>query len=271
MIILQKLLKEIEPSANHPVEKIHMGVYYTAVKTIKMGMAFTYRSCFKVPHLCPQVRKSSKLHTLSAAELAEYILSDNTLEATIGLATINSLLPEVTGPECRRCNLIPFLFDFCRNRRVAMVGYFPFAEKIRAVAGEFFVTDHNNQADEAAVSEQEIQEKIRNTEIRIITGTTLINHSFSTIMQYCRNGFNILFGPSVPPAALLLDAGINLLATVRVRDEAAVLNSIFQPAQVPQMRGLESICICREKDILQKIPEGDFIEFIRKSNPEFQV
>ncbi|MFC1744332.1 Rossmann-like domain-containing protein [Candidatus Riflebacteria bacterium] len=266
--VIDDLLKNI-PGTDERAKVLYMGLYYTGVKFRKLGLAFTYRSCFKVPHLCPPVRKAGSLLKLQALEMANYLKSENTLEASIGLAAVNSLLeiPE----DLAYGNAIPLLMDICRGRDVAMVGYFPFAEKIREIAKTFFVTEKNRDADEGSVSKAEIKDFIKRAEIRIITGTTVINHSFDHIMSLCRNGFNILFGPSVPPTSILFKHNVDLLVPVTIENEKKVIRAICEPALVPQMEGLKTACMAKDKDILKRLPPGNFISFLKNRYPKFNV
>jgi len=269
MEVIDNVLIRLVEGINQKIEAVYMGQYYTAVKTKKIGLAFTYKSCFKVPHLCPPIRNAGNLCKLKAKNLAEYLRSSNTLEATIGLATINSLLP--VPDEYASGNAIPLIVDLCRNRKVAMVGYFPFAERIQEVAADFFVTEKNRNADEESVCSEDVKHFIKRAEVRIITATTLINHSFDSIMEMSKNGFNALFGPTSPLTPELLKHNIDFIAGVLVEKEEHVIRSVCEGALVPQMKGLRPVCIAKDKSILKKLPEGDFINFLKKEYPKFQV
>jgi len=86
--ILDDLINNI--SVDSPVRSILVGVHWTFVCSRHCGMAATLMSC--QAHGDSQVKDSGQLHNKTARELAEYARSDNLLEASIGMAAINSLL-----------------------------------------------------------------------------------------------------------------------------------------------------------------------------------
>ena len=87
MKILDDLISSL--SGDSVVHEVHACALWTAVVSKHCGLAST----FHIPH--PQhgrVREAGNLRGKSARELAEYAKSDNLLEASIGMATINSLI-----------------------------------------------------------------------------------------------------------------------------------------------------------------------------------
>jgi len=255
-----------------PQGKVTMGLYWTAVESTRIGLAFTYRSCFLVPHLCPIVRSAGSLSGRSALELAELVRSENTLEATIGLAAINSLLPEPDAEKFRVGNAIPQIVDLCRDRDVAMVGYFPFAEKVREVARNFYITDKHKNAEEGDIAPEEIFKYFQRAQVRIITATTIINGSFDSIMEKCdETGINILFGPSVPATEAMFDHNIHILVPVKVSDPGLLMQSVREPAIVPQMQGLITGMMTRDEALMNSLPQGNFVGWLLGQEERYQA
>lgn len=66
-----------------------------------------------------------RLHCKSAQELTAYALSENSLEASIGIAAINSLL-EVNEQNAGEMNASEVLMKKGAGKNIALVGHFPF-------------------------------------------------------------------------------------------------------------------------------------------------
>jgi uncharacterized protein (DUF4213/DUF364 family) len=82
-----------------------MCVFWTAVLNKHCGLA----SIFHKPHPYHRpVRNVGSLTELSALELAQYARSDNILEASIGMAAINSLM-YIDEDRCIRENAVDIL------------------------------------------------------------------------------------------------------------------------------------------------------------------
>ena len=82
------------------------------------------------PHGHDQARSVGHLHEKSARELAEYARSDNLLEASIGVAAINSLLA-MDESRAVEVNAVDVLIEHGLGKNVALVGHFPFIPKLR--------------------------------------------------------------------------------------------------------------------------------------------
>jgi uncharacterized protein (DUF4213/DUF364 family) len=76
------------------------------------------------------VRNVGRLHQKSAQELAAYALSANSLEASIDVAAINSLL-EVNEQNAVEMNAAEVLIKKGAGKNVALVGHFPFIPRLR--------------------------------------------------------------------------------------------------------------------------------------------
>jgi uncharacterized protein (DUF4213/DUF364 family) len=89
MNILDDLLNSLEEDAQ--IRNVLVGVHWTVVCSRRCGVAATIAN--HLPHGHAAVRDVGALHTKSARQLAEYARSDNPLEANLGVAAINPLLP----------------------------------------------------------------------------------------------------------------------------------------------------------------------------------
>jgi len=80
------------------------------------------------------------LYDKSARELGELALSRELLEASIGLAAINSLV-DMDESTSRELNASEVLASRGRGKNVALVGHFPFIEQLRSVARQLWVLE----------------------------------------------------------------------------------------------------------------------------------
>jgi uncharacterized protein (DUF4213/DUF364 family) len=88
MTILKDLIASLPDDV--AVRSVQAGAHWTAVCSRYCGLASTVTG--DRPHDQNRVRDVGRLHLKSARELAEYALSDNPLESSLGVAAINSLL-----------------------------------------------------------------------------------------------------------------------------------------------------------------------------------
>ena len=78
-------------SHDYPVQEVFIGLHWTAVHSRYLGLAATQADescCF-----AEDIRGAGHLHEKSAYELAEYLCSSRPLEASVGMAALNSFLP----------------------------------------------------------------------------------------------------------------------------------------------------------------------------------
>lgn len=87
---LYESILQLLPIDPIPVKEVVVGVHWTLVCSQYCGLAFTLMNCG--PHGHSKIRAVGKLKEKSAQELASRVLSNNLLEASVGMAAINSLI-----------------------------------------------------------------------------------------------------------------------------------------------------------------------------------
>ena len=136
MKILEALLASLPEDA--PVRSVLVGAHWTVVCSRYCGLGATLIG--NRPHGHIQVRDVGNLHTKSARELAEYAYSTDLLEASIGMAAINSLL-EVDESLAVEINASEVLASRGRGKNVALIGHFPFIPQLRQAVGQLWVIE----------------------------------------------------------------------------------------------------------------------------------
>jgi len=240
MSILSDLLHSLPEDT--PVRSVTVGAHWTAVCSRHCGLASTLMA--DRPHGHARVRDVGRLHFKSAHQLAEYAESEDPLEASIGVAAINSLLA-VEPEDSVDLNAADVLTEKGRGRKVALVGHFPFIPALRRAAAELWVLE--KQPAEGEFPAEMADELFPQADVVAITGTALINHSLDHLIGLARaDALIMVLGPSTPLSSVLFDHGASLLSGAIVVDEAAALLTVAQGAVLPQVEGLHLLTIARE-------------------------
>jgi len=233
--------------ADVAVRQVVVGAFWTAVvldtNPPRCGLASTVRPAS--PHGAPPVEHPGRLLEQSGVRLAGWLRSSSTLQASIGMAAINALL-EVDEAACAEINAEDVILERGANRRVAIVGHFPFVERVRRAAAECWVLElHPRPGDLSAELATEV---LPQADVVALTATSLINHTFDGLIELCRPGaFVILLGGSAPLSPLLFDRGVDAVAGTRVVDVSAVLQAVGQGATFRQIPGKRLLVLMRDK------------------------
>jgi uncharacterized protein len=245
MNLLNDLLASLTEDA--PVRSVLVGAHWTVVCSRNGGMAST--TIGDKPHGHEKVRDVGHLHQKSAIELAEYARSDNLLEASIGLAAINSLL-EVDEDHAVEINAGEVLARHGQGKSVTLVGHFPFIPTLRQSARDLWVIEQHPTAGEYPA--EAAAEIIPRAEVVALTGSALINHTLDRLLALCRpDALVMVLGPSTPLSPVLFDHGADLISGSRAIDEQAVIRTVGQGATFQQVEGVRKLTLVREESLLK--------------------
>jgi uncharacterized protein (DUF4213/DUF364 family) len=240
MELLNDLLASLPADA--PVRSVLVGAHWTVVCSRGCGLASTITGC--QPHGHTAVRGVGRLHLKSARELAEYARSENPLEASIGVAAINSLL-EVDERQAVEVNAAEVRAERGRGKNVALVGHFPFIPRLREAVGQVWVIEQHPATGEHPV--EAAAELIPQANIVAITGSALINHTLDGLLALCGpNTLVMILGPSTPLSPVLFEHGATIISGTHVVDEAAVLRTVGQGATFQQIPGVRLLTLMRD-------------------------
>jgi uncharacterized protein (DUF4213/DUF364 family) len=215
-----------------------VGITWTAIESRFVGVSHTYQTSERI-----DIEKAGELTQCTAAELAKRILSWKPLEASIGVAAINSLIE----PKGKKGNIKKFILKKARGKVVTMIGRFPFFDEIASVARKAYLIEIDPVGNELPVFACE--EILPKSEINLITGTSLINHSLQRLLQLGSNGYNVVLGPSTPLSPVLFEFGADVLAGVKVTDPKEVSRCIMQGVRKAKMlRGVEPVCLFKKSN-----------------------
>jgi len=239
--IIDDLLADL-PKTPVPVKSVLVGAHWTAVCSIRCGLATTLPGDKPHDHT-GVVHDVGRLHTKSAQELAAYALSRNFLEAGIGIAAINSLL-EIDEKNAVEMNASEVLMKKGAGKNVALVGHFPFIPRLRKVAANLWVIEQNPAEGEHPA--EAATEFIPRADVVALTASALINHTLDGLLALCRpDALVLILGPSTPLSPVLFDHGGTVIAGALVMDEGTVLDCIGQGATFQQVKGVRLLAFTR--------------------------
>jgi hypothetical protein len=176
---------------------------------------------------------------VDALILAQGVLSSNPVEAAVGLATLNALLPPQPAL-LANIDAADWLITHGRERRVALVGHFPFIEELRPALAQLWVLELSPCPGEYPA--EQAPEIIPQAEVVAITSSTLINHTLAGLLSLVSAEAKVmLLGPSTPLSPVLFQFGIDLLSGVQVIDIEAVLASVASQQNFQKMKGVRRV------------------------------
>lgn len=226
------------PSGN--LLDIRIGAFWTAVVVEtggqrSCGLAATLRG-FAEHHYGggPAVADAGRLLDRTPTELAQLARSTSLMEASIGFAAINALLSPQPQPWVD-LNAEEVIARHGAGKKVALVGHFPFVPRLREIAGTLWVLELDPREDDLPATAA--AEVIPQADIVAITGTTLLNHTFDSLMALRKpDALTLVLGPSTPPSPRLFNHGVHLISTALVEDVDSVLRAVCQGANFRQIR-----------------------------------
>ena len=241
MKILNDLIGSLAEDA--PAREVRVCRFWTAVWSQHCGLAST-TGPGEHKHGARFVEHAGSLAGRSALELARLAHSNSSLEAGIGMAAINSLL-EVDEGRCVERNAGDLLVERGRNKRVALIGHFPFVPALREAAEHLWVLELRPQAGDAGA--EEAGAIVPEADVVAITGSAFINKSLETLLGLCRaNAFIVVLGPTTPLSPVLFDYGADVVSGTRVVDPELALRSAGEGATFRQIRGIRLLTMERK-------------------------
>ncbi|MGB2987428.1 MAG: DUF364 domain-containing protein [Phycisphaerae bacterium] len=229
-----RLIDDLFESVAHldcPVKRVCVGLHWTIVESKYTGMAHTYKTNDKV-----ELDSSGDLVGKSAIELALRIKNWSPLEASLGVAAINSLIEPVGKPG----NVFEHILGVAAGRTVTVIGRFPSNDQIAQVAGRVHFLEMEPQKGE--LPPYACEEVIPESDIVVITATALINKALPRLLELSRDATAIVLGPSTPMNDVLFRYGADILAGIRVSDANALIASVMQGVKkFKKLAGIEAI------------------------------
>ena len=238
MSLLEALLDSLSGDAT--VQEARSNRNWIAVWSRYCGLASTLASAGSAN---ATVIDAARLAGRSARELARRALSDDPIDAALGMAAVNSLL-DVDESRCEERNGRDLLLERALGKRVALVGHFPFVPELREVARELSVLELRLRPGDLPATEA--ARVIPEAEVVAITGTAFVNHTIEPLLGYCRpEALVIVIGPTVPLSSVLFDFGVDIISGARVADPPLVLRQVCEGAEFRRIQGVRRLTMQR--------------------------
>jgi uncharacterized protein (DUF4213/DUF364 family) len=171
MKILDDLLSGLKGN-DFQVKSAHTCVFWTAVTSKHCGLFSTFRG--EGPSHERGVRDVGNLTRKTALELAEYATSDSLLEASVGMATINSMI-DIEESRGLEKNAFEIILEKGQGKNVAIVGHFPWIPKLKGKTKNLWVFEQRLK--EGDLPAKEADRILPRCDVVGITGTSFINHT----------------------------------------------------------------------------------------------
>lgn len=224
-----------------PVRSVLIDAHWAVVCSHQCGISAALRS----NHM--SIRDVDLLHRKSARELAEWALSADLLEASIGVAAINSMV-EIDESLTVEMNASEVLASRGQGKDVALVGRFSFIQQLRSIARNLWVIEQYPAEDEYPAGSA--VDLLPQADVVAITGSTLVNHTLDELLALCHPRTTVIvLGPSTPFSPVLFDHGVNIICGTRVIDESSFFRTVGQAASLRQIEGVKLLTFCRQKKI----------------------
>ena len=240
MAIIHEILESLEEDA--PVRDLRICIRAAAVWSRRLGFAYTFPFSRGIRHNESE-QKPKRLSGMTAVQLAQLARSENLLEASVGVAAINSLLdpPEditMTG------NAFDLILAHGENRNVTVVGHFPFVERLHSKVRNLWVLELEPTGDDLPA--EKASEAIPQSDVVVITGTSLINHTLDGLLELARGRYTILIGPSTPLSPVFFDHGVDAICGVIVGNPEAALACISEGVSFRYTEGLLRVIVTND-------------------------
>lgn len=168
--------------------------------------------------------------------------ADMPAAVALGLAAALALLP--VPADARPAKGQELLLALGRGRRVAVVGHFPFVERLGGAFAALSVLELRPRPGDLPAARA--ADVLPAADVVAITGTALHNGTLGGLLALRRPGARVvLLGPSVPLVPALLDLGIDALAGAVIHDAAAALDGAARGLPFRRLGGVESVVLTR--------------------------
>jgi hypothetical protein len=234
MKIIEDIISTIKESTRDIlVKEVRIGPFWTGVWSKYGGLAST--TFTHEPAMPPPIKEAGNLTQKSVLELCNYANSDCLLQASVGMAAINSAI-EVDLNKCQNINAAEILYEKGKDKKVVVVGHFPFVNKLRKLAKTLWVVERKPQSGDIPASEA--KRVIPQADIIAITGTALINGTMGELLSWCpKKSIVMVLGATTPLSPVWFDYGVDLVSGTRIIDPELVLRLVSEGVVFKQVHG----------------------------------
>ena len=162
-------------------------------------------------------------------EVAKLSKSWNFVESSVGLAAINAYYNKMENLSKNKGNLkdddaFVTYKDKVRNKKVSVIGHFPFLEKqLKDICDLYIIEKRPSKGD---YPDSACEYLLPVSDYVFITSSTIVNKTFTRLIELAKNGETIMVGPSTPLTPKLFEYNIDNLSGFIVEDKENFKKSI---------------------------------------------
>jgi len=233
--IVDALLESVS-DADAIIGDLLIGLHWISVTSRQTGVAHVFRGD---PSF--ELRDAGRLLGKHVLEVAALLRSWQPLEAGLGLAAFNSLME----PRGENVNVYDYILNIAPGKTVTCIGRFPFFPEIAKVAARAHLLEMEPR--EGELPSPACEEVIPESDLVILTGTSLINKTMQRLLELSRKGIAVVLGPSTPMSEVLFDFGASVIAGIRVTDRVKLFRSLSQGVKFyKKIEGIEPVTMFRK-------------------------
>ena len=160
------------------------------------------------------------------------------------MAALNAAIP-LENKNSQELNATQIILQNCTGKNVAIVGNFPFVNKVHNHSKNCWVLDKKEFANSLPASAA--TEIIPRADIVAISGTALINHSMEELLKLCNSqALIIILGPSTPMHPLWFEQGVYAYSGTEIEDSRTAMLCIQQGAIFKQVKGVRLLSYVKD-------------------------
>jgi hypothetical protein len=169
------------------------------------------------------------------------VFSLDPLRASLGLAALNAACPAPPEDRMAPGTAQDWLLEKARDRKVVLVGEFPFGPDLAQAAASLHLLELKPGA--ATLRRSEWAEVVADSDLLAVSGTALLTGMMAFFLSKASRAAKVVIGPSTPMSPILFQAGAHALAGNAVSDPDAVLQGVSQglPYKVLKRTGLKPV------------------------------
>jgi len=245
-VIVEVILSAAAEAPAADLIDLKVGSFWTAVHTSAgAGMASSMRSEAHL-HGSNPIAGAGTLDTRTPIELTELLRSESPPEAAVGLAAANALLSPSAGGLTEE-KAVEILRKQGAGRRVAMIGRFPFADRLGEDCDHLWVFERGLSRHDGDLDDEAMGRLLPAADVVAITATTLLNRTLPSVLARVRpDAFVMMLGPSTPMTPALHAFGIDVLCGTLIDDPDRVLRAVQQGAVTRQITGVRRMCLRKD-------------------------
>jgi len=228
-MIIDELVEIVLPRCGgKAIADVRIGLGYTSVRLADggCGLAYTFRG--EIPPGCNVILEAGSLAGRPAAEIVEWAARLRSIEASVGVATLNALIP--VPDEAQVADIVANL-EAGPDDVVGMVGYFgPVVKKLRKRVARVLVFERTSTAAEGLLPDWAAPKLLPECNIAIVSATTIINRTLDGLLAHCKRAREVvLLGPTTPMLpGFFARRGVTMLSGLRVKQPERLLQIVSE-------------------------------------------